>query len=30
MSTEQQADKASSRRVVGRVVSSKMNKSVTV
>jgi small subunit ribosomal protein S17 len=30
MSSEQQADKVSSRRVVGRVVSSKMNKSVTV
>jgi small subunit ribosomal protein S17 len=30
MSSEQQKDKVSSRRVVGRVVSSKMNKSVTI
>jgi small subunit ribosomal protein S17 len=30
MSSEQQTDKVSSRRVVGRVVSSKMNKSVTI
>ena len=30
MSTEQQATVAASRRVIGRVVSSKMNKSVTV
>jgi small subunit ribosomal protein S17 len=30
MSSEQQAGKVSSRRVVGRVVSSKMNKSVTI
>lgn len=30
MSTEQQAKSASIRRVVGRVVSSKMNKSITV
>jgi small subunit ribosomal protein S17 len=30
MSTEQQAEQVSRRRVVGRVVSSKMNKSVTV